>query len=96
VKNYFTIRSHRNSDNLHLQLKGDFDEAAAQTLLDELKKDQGWFDKIFIHTNSLGEVWPEGCKKLKDNIIEISDTSAKLVFTGDKGIYLAPDGKEIF
>ncbi len=79
----FKILSHRNSDNLHLKLMGDFDGSSAFQLLNTLKKNIDVDGKIFIHTNSLTSVHPFGSKVFHNNVAELRGGSKKIIFTGD-------------
>jgi len=56
----FRIFSHRNSDNLHLKLKGDFDGSSAHQLINTPKEQNGNVSKIFIHTYNLSSMNPFG------------------------------------
>jgi len=49
----FKILVHRNSDNLHLKLLGDFDSSSAQELVDAVKKHSAGAFSVFIHTSGL-------------------------------------------
>ncbi|MDY6825298.1 MAG: hypothetical protein SWH68_16120 [Thermodesulfobacteriota bacterium] len=88
----FKILKHRNSDNLHLRLVGDFDGTAAlelaQTLEDEGTLGAG---KIYIHTCNLSTVLPFGEHVfLKSCKLSRGIPFHKLIFTGDFGQQMAP------
>ncbi len=63
----FRISMHRNSENLHLKLMGDFDGSSACELLNVLRKNSRDPLRVFIH-NQLPEeylsLWP-GCLSQK-------------------------------
>jgi hypothetical protein len=52
----FRILVHRNDENAHFKLIGDFDDKAASELIDTLRIHSGSVSKIFIHTDSLDGV----------------------------------------
>ena len=56
----FKIVNHRNSDNMHLKLMGDFDGSSAHQLLNLLTKNGLAASKIFIHTSALKSIVPFG------------------------------------
>ena len=86
----FQISVHRNSDNLHLKLIGDFDRSSADQLLNILRKNVKRTYKIFIHTNNLKQIHPFGYNLFHNNINVLKNGSDCLVFTGDKADKIAP------
>lgn len=56
----FKILVHRNTENLHLTLLGDFDGTSACELLNILKKKCNGADRVFIHTSGLKKIYPFG------------------------------------
>ncbi|MBW2247672.1 MAG: peptidylprolyl isomerase, partial [Deltaproteobacteria bacterium] len=56
----FKIICHKNSENLHLKLMGDFDGSSAYELINTLKKYNGNAGKVFVDTCSLLSVHPFG------------------------------------
>jgi hypothetical protein len=78
----FRISSHRNSDNLHLRLEGDFDGSSAHQLLNFLKKNIKKNSKIFIHTNCLKAILPFGRDVFQNQIDFVTGDTGQLVFTG--------------
>lgn len=52
----FRIRKHRDSDNLHLNLSGEFDDTSICDLIDVLKTDCNDKMQVFVHTNSLDHI----------------------------------------
>ena len=91
----FRICSHRNSDNLHLKLTGDFDGTSAFELLNTLKRSQNQVRKFFIHTDSLSSIKPFGMNVFQKNCA-VKNLSASLTFTGKQGKKLAPAGSRVF
>ncbi len=82
----FKIFPHRNSDNLHLKLLGDFDGSSAKELVNALKVHMNIHNvgNIYIHTNSLHSVHPFGLEIFqKDSAFK--NLSKSLKFTGKHG-----------
>jgi len=88
----FSISVHRNSENLHLKLTGDFDETAALELANLLKKSskKGIF-KIIIHTSCLNNIVPFGRDTFQTNLYFFSDHFPGLLFTGKHANQIAPE-----
>jgi len=87
----FKIFSHRNSDNLHLKLVGDFDGSSAFELIHTLEKHNVNTGRVFIHTCSLSSVHPFGLNVFQRNA-SIKKLSQSLAFTGEYGAAIAPQG----
>jgi hypothetical protein len=87
----FRILPHRNSENLHLKLMGDFDGNAAHELLKVIWKNAGRTSRVFIHTSCLTEIHPFGLTVLRDNLSFLKGLSLTLVFTGDHAGRLTPE-----
>lgn len=92
----FRIFVHKNSENLHLRLIGDFDGSSAHELFNVLKSNWIGTSKIFIHTNYLKCIHPFGRgifhKKLKD----LNNRSVSVLFTGEGALQLAPENNKFF
>jgi hypothetical protein len=73
---------HRNSENIHMKLCGDFDESLATELLNLLKENCNASSKIFIHTGCLKTVHSFGREVFHKNCNAINGQSAQLLFTG--------------
>ena len=91
----FRILIHRNSDNLHLKLLGDFDGSSAHEVLESLRKNYQGISKIFIHTNSLNEIHPFGRNVFHNNLDFVNGKSISLLFTGENAGQLAPKGSKL-
>ncbi len=89
----FRVSVHRNSENLHLKLMGDFDGTSAHELLNILKKRGDHTSRIFIHTSSLKDIHPFGLSVFHDHLGIIKGQSVKLVFTGENASLLEPSGR---
>ena len=90
----FKILTHRNSDNLHVKLSGDFDGGSAQTLLALLKKMCSGTSKIFIHTSALRHIDPFGLSVFRNNIDFMKRLSIRVILTGEKAHRLSPETKK--
>jgi hypothetical protein len=87
----FRIAIHRNDENLHLQLIGDFDGSSAWELINSLNANRFGISRVFIHTNSLNCVHPFGQGVLHKNLSDFSRRSVSFVFTGDKASELSSE-----
>lgn len=92
----FKISVHRNSDNLHLKLIGDFDGTSAHQVLNILKTNSRGASNIFIHTSCLKHIDPFGRITFHNNIRQFKKGPLRLVFTGDNSEELAPEGATLF
>ncbi len=90
----FKIFLHRNSDNLHIKLRGDFDGSSAHELLNILKAHNGNIKNIFIHTCSLSSVHPFGLDVFQ-KYCAVNKLLHSLTFTGDYGDTMAPPGSNL-
>ena len=88
----FRISAHRNSDNLHLKLTGDFDGSSALQLVNVLKKNaNNGVYQIIIHTNCLNKIYPFGRDTFLKNLQELNGKTGLLRFTGEKATQIAPE-----
>ncbi len=87
----FRILTHRNSENLHLKLMGDFDGNAAHELLKAIKKNAHHTSRVFIHTSCLREIHPFGLTVFHENLSFLKGLPLTLVFTGDHAARLKPE-----
>jgi len=92
----FRIAAHRNSENLHLKLMGDFDGSSACELLDAIRTQSQHSSRIFIHTNSLKAIEPFGLDVFQTHFDLLKGKSIELVFTGEKATTLAPERSSLF
>jgi len=86
----FKIVIHRNSENLHMKLMGDFDGSSAHQLLNLLTKNGLAASKIFIHTSALKSIVPFGRDVFHSNLCLLKGKPRHLVFTGDRATELSP------
>jgi hypothetical protein len=87
----FKITFHRNSENLHFKLAGDFDGSSAFRLLDAIRSHSNHPMRIFIHTNTLKTVEPFGLDVFHTHVDLLKKKSIELVFTGKYSTALVPD-----
>jgi anti-anti-sigma regulatory factor len=79
----FKIDAHRNDENLHLTLRGDFDGTSAYELLDIVRKRAAHTSRVFIHTSNLRDIHPFGLHVFRSNVNILKGQSVDLVFTGE-------------
>lgn len=90
----FRILFHRNSDNLHLKLMGDFDGSSAHQLINILKEQKGNVSKIFIHTCNLSSMDPFGLEVFQKSS-SVNQLSNRLTFTGEYSDTMAMEGSRL-
>jgi len=93
---YFKISVHRNDENLHLKLMGDFDETSAHELINILKRCAGRTSRVFIHTSCLRRIHHLVVKALHKNLNGLKGKSTQIIFTGEHAFRLAPEGPALF
>ena len=88
----FKISVHRNGENLHLNLRGDFDGTSAHELLSALNKyvNQSTV-RVFMHTSCLSMIHPFGLDVFHGNLSSVKGKSLDLLFTGENASRLAPE-----
>jgi anti-anti-sigma regulatory factor len=79
----FKIDAHRNDENLHLRLRGDFDGTSAYELLDIVRKRTAHISRVFIHTSNLRDIHPFGLHVFRSNLDILKSQSVEFVFTGE-------------
>jgi hypothetical protein len=91
----FRILVHRNDENAHFKLMGEFNENAAMELLDTLRRHSSGVSKIFIHTDSLDGIGGYSVQNLKNNLLNgLSNISGKIFSTGRfSNLFTYPDGR---
>jgi anti-anti-sigma regulatory factor len=92
----FRIAVHRNDENLHLKLTGDFDGNSAYELLEAIRTHSKQASRIFIHTSSLKAIEPFGLDVFHTHFDLLKGKSMELVFTGENAAALAPDQPSAF
>jgi len=89
----FSIRLLRGKDGLRIKLKGDFDGSSALSLFEILKQKRHEGHRIFVDTSGMRRVYPFGRELFQSHFSGLGDTSAEIVFTGEKSTLLAPEGE---
>ncbi|NVM25491.1 MAG: hypothetical protein HWN70_06195 [Desulfobacterales bacterium] len=92
----FKISVHRNSENLHVKLMGDFDGISAHELLDILKRYSNRTSRVFIHTSCLETINPFGLNVFHNHLDVLKGRSLELLFTGENASQLAPEKPRLF
>ena len=86
----FRVSTHWNSENVHLQLIGDFDEISAHQLIDVMEENCKSANKVIIHTNSLRRIHPFGCNIFHQHLNTIKPPSMHILFTGENANKFIP------
>ena len=92
----FKIFVHKNSENLHLKLIGDFDGSSAHELLNVLKSNCIGASKVFIHTSCLKRIYPFGREIFHKKLEALNKRSVSVLFTGEEAQQLAPKNNKFF
>ena len=92
----FKIFVHKNSENLHLKLIGDFDGSSAHELLNVLKSNCIGASKVFIHTSCLKCIHPFGREIFHKKLEALNKRSVSVLFTGEEAPQLAPENNRFF
>jgi len=79
----FKIDAHRNDENLHLKLKGNFDGTSAYELHDIVRTWADHTSRVFIHTSNLRDIHPFGLHVFRSNLDILKGQSVELMFTGE-------------
>jgi hypothetical protein len=91
----FKIIVHKNSDNLHLKLAGDFDGSSALQLINSLKTRKNRVSRVFIHTSSLTDIYPFGKNVFENGLDSLEGQVTSFVFTGEKANQLIPKSSKL-
>ena len=78
----FKIFMHQTVDNLHLNLRGDFDGSSAFELLNILKENLDSAKRILIDTNNLKKIYPFGQEVFDHNLSKLKDHRIRIQFIG--------------
>lgn len=92
----FKIFVHKNSENLHLKLIGDFDGSSAHELLNVLKSNCIGASKVFIHTSCLKHIYPFGREIFHKKLEALNKWSISVLFTGEEAPQLALENNRFF
>lgn len=86
----FRVSTQKNSENVHLQLIGDFDGSSAWQLFDIIENGCKSANKVFIHTDALNRIHPFGCSTFHKHLNILKRYSMQIVFTGENANKLSP------
>ena len=92
----FKIHIHRNNENVHLKLVGDFDGSSAHELLNTLKNNCNGASKVFVHTGCLKQIHPFGQKVFHNNLNTLNGKSNAVLFTGEAASQMIPENNKSF
>jgi hypothetical protein len=96
VASDFKILMHRNSDNLHLKLAGNFDAAAAQKVFTFIKANREGACSIFIHTSDIKQIHPTSPDIFRSALYGLNNHFfTKLIFAGKYATTIAPKNSQI-
>ena len=87
----FRIYVQKNSNDLHIQLEGDFDGTSAHQLLNAMKENQRGVTKIFIDTSLLDYIYPFGRDVFHNNLKAVDVQRTSFLFTGDSTLQPAQE-----
>ena len=92
----FKIFVHKNSENLHLKLIGDFDGNSAHELFNLLESNCIRGLKVFIHTSCLKRIHSFGREVFHKKLKALNNRSISILFTGEEAPQLAPENNKSF
>ena len=87
----FNILIHRNSDNVHLRLDGDFNDFSAGELLDAINKCVNGAYRIIIHSSCLKSIYPFDRNKFHRDLRDLEKNSFRIMFTGENAGLFVPE-----
>ena len=82
----FRIHLHRNDNNVHVKLTGDFDGSSAYELINVLKNNKQGSSQIFIHTSGLNKIHPFGLTVFRNNFKGLNEQTTSFIFTGENDL----------
>ncbi len=79
----FKIFKHRQSENLHLKLTGEFNDMSVCELIDVLRDNYNDVMRVFVHTSNLNRISTSnmGRDVFDKNIKDLSDNSFNIRFS---------------
>lgn len=92
----FQIFKHRNTENLHLKLIGDFDVSSAIELINVVEENIKDVSNVFVHTSKLKKISSSGIKIFRQDINRIQNFSTNIKFTGKNAGTIGLDKKNIY
>ena len=87
----FKIIMHRTVDNLHINLRGDFDGSSAFELINTLRENLKSTKRVLIDTNNLKQIYPFGQEVFDYNLsLLLKDHQIRIEYIGPKALQIAP------
>jgi len=86
----FKIFMHRNRDNMHINLMGDFDGSSAFELLNTLNENLNRTKRILIDTNKLKKIYPFGREIFYYNFSKLKNHRINIQFIGPIALQIEP------
>jgi hypothetical protein len=84
----FKIFTHQTTDNLNINLLGDFDGSSAFELINLLKYNLNSAKRIFIDTNNLKKIYPFGQEVFNRNFSKLRDHRINIQFVGSNALQI--------
>ena len=84
----FKIFMHQTTDNLNINLLGDFDGSSAFELINLLKDNLNGAKRIFIDTNNLKKIHPFGREVFNRNFSKLRDHRIRIQFVGSNAFQI--------
>ena len=84
----FKIFTHQTTDNLNINLLGDFDGSSAFELINLLKDNLNGAKRIFIDTNNLKKIYPFGREVFNRNFSKLRDHRVHIQFVGSNAFQI--------
>ncbi len=78
----FRINTHQTTDNLHINLLGNFDGSSAYELLNLLKDNLNSTKRILIDTNNLKKIYPFGREVFNRYFLKLRKYRIRVQFVG--------------
>ena len=88
MQSAFRILTHLNSSYLHLKLVGDFDQNAANLLIDLLRTYCRKVSTIIIHTDCLKHLVPFDLNDFRQEFDRLKTGTVRFIFTGEHASFL--------
>ncbi len=88
----FRIFIHRNGENIHLKLIGEFDGSSACQLMDTITQKAPARGNIYIHTSGLSTIHPFGKDLFREKVKRQHKTMGTITLTGEYATQLSFPG----
>ena len=92
MNNGLHIVFRKSMGNYHYNLKGALDDLSARDLINMVRSTYEQPGKVFIDTRELAELSDSATGILREGLAETAVPPSDLIFKGDKGGMIAPDG----